>query len=100
MSDMEKNNQKKLLTFDRRQKILQIVNERRSVSVDELVELFPVSAITIRRDLDRLAEDNFLRRVHGGAMTLSNIVIAPKASKQHNTLPTNRRISVLKLQNV
>jgi DeoR/GlpR family transcriptional regulator of sugar metabolism len=69
-----------LLSPERRQKILGVVNERRSISVDELAALFPVSAITIRRDLDRLAEEGEINRVHGGAMAVSNIVISPRAS--------------------
>jgi DeoR/GlpR family transcriptional regulator of sugar metabolism len=72
--------QENLLSTDRRMRILEIVNQKRSVSVDDLAKLFPVSTITIRRDLDRLAEEKLLRRVHGGAMALSNIVVAPRAS--------------------
>lgn len=70
-----------ILSSDRRQKILDIVNQKRSISVEELAEYFPVSAITIRRDLDKLAEEKLINRVHGGAMALSSIVIAPKASE-------------------
>jgi len=77
---MEKNYDNRLLSSDRRQKILEIINQKRSISVEELSDYFPVSTITIRRDLDRLAEDKLIQRVHGGAMALSNIVIAPKAS--------------------
>ncbi len=44
--------------------------------------MFPVSAITIRRDLDRLSEEHLIRRVHGGAVALSAIVVAPRASYQ------------------
>ena len=76
---MEK--QENLLSTDRRIRILEIVNQRRSISVEDLAKLFPVSTITIRRDLDRLAEEKLLRRVHGGAMALSNIVTAPRASE-------------------
>jgi DeoR family transcriptional regulator of aga operon len=70
-----------LLATERRLKILEVVNQKRSISVDDLALLFPVSTITIRRDLDKLAEDHLLRRVHGGAMALSDIVTAPKASQ-------------------
>ena len=76
---MEK--QENLLSTDRRMRILEIVNQKRSIAVDDLAQLFPVSTITIRRDLDRLAEEKLLRRVHGGAMALSNIVTAPRASE-------------------
>jgi DeoR/GlpR family transcriptional regulator of sugar metabolism len=69
------------LSTERRMKILEIVNQKRSVSVEDLALLFPVSAITIRRDLDKLSDDKLLRRVHGGAMALSDIVTAPRASQ-------------------
>jgi len=78
---VDKINANNLLASDRRQKILDIVNQRRSISIEELSEHFPVSSITIRRDLDKLAQENLLQRVHGGAMALSNIVIAPKSSE-------------------
>jgi DeoR/GlpR family transcriptional regulator of sugar metabolism len=71
-----------LLSFERRQRIVAAVNERRSVSVEELAASFMVSPITIRRDLDRLAEEHLIRRVHGGAVALSNIVVSPRASYQ------------------
>jgi DeoR/GlpR family transcriptional regulator of sugar metabolism len=73
--------QENILSTDRRMRILEMVNQNRSISVDELAKLFPVSTITIRRDLDRLADEKLLRRVHGGAMALSNIVTAPRASE-------------------
>ncbi len=69
-----------LLSFERRQRILEIVNKEQTVSVDRVAEQFPVSAITIRRDLDKLAEEGLINRIHGGATAVSNIVVAPKAS--------------------
>ena len=88
---MEK--QENLLSTDRRMRILEIVNQRRSISVEDLAKLFPVSTITIRRDLDRLAEEKLLKRVHGGAMALSNIVTAPRASELFaNITETQQRI--------
>ena len=40
------------------------------VSVAELAELTGHSEMTIRRDLDHLADKGVLRRVHGGAVSL------------------------------
>jgi DeoR/GlpR family transcriptional regulator of sugar metabolism len=86
-------NHENLLSTDRRMRIVEIVNQRRSISVEDLAKLFPVSTITIRRDLDRLAEEKLLRRVHGGAMALSNIVTAPRASELFaNITEAQRRI--------
>lgn len=41
----------KAIVNDRRIKIMRQIEEKRSVSVDELVEKYQVSPITIRRDL-------------------------------------------------
>jgi DeoR/GlpR family transcriptional regulator of sugar metabolism len=43
------------LSFQRRQRIPQIVDERRSISVGEPAAMFPFSAITIRRGIGREA---------------------------------------------
>jgi DeoR/GlpR family transcriptional regulator of sugar metabolism len=75
-----------LMSSERRRKILDIVNERRSITVLELAEQYPVSAITIRRDLDKLADEHLIERVHGGAMALSAIAVAPRASGQYQRL--------------
>lgn len=57
-----------VLSEERHQVILDILEERGSITVNELVERFGVSEMTIRRDLDILEKKGFLRRVHGGAV--------------------------------
>ena len=57
-----------MLTAERRQRILEEVENRNSVSVTELCELLSVSDMTIRRDLRALSESGLLERVHGGAL--------------------------------
>jgi DeoR/GlpR family transcriptional regulator of sugar metabolism len=54
---------------DRRTKIIEIVQESGSRSVTDLVDLFGVSEMTIRRDLRDLDREGQLRRVHGGAVS-------------------------------
>lgn len=53
---------------ERRDIILRILNEHRSVTVAELTERFGVSIETVRRDLDYLEKAQKLQRVHGGAI--------------------------------
>jgi DeoR/GlpR family transcriptional regulator of sugar metabolism len=48
-----------------------------SVSVAQLAERFGVSDMTIRRDLDSLSSRNLLRKVHGGAVTISKAASEP-----------------------
>jgi DeoR family fructose operon transcriptional repressor len=71
-----------MLSYDRQQMIAQIVSQKRSATIEELSEMFPVSSVTIRRDLDRLARDGKVTRVHGGAVVPADIVVAPKSSDQ------------------
>ncbi len=75
-----------LMSSERRRRILEVVSEKRSVSVVDLAAVFPVSPITIRRDLDRLAGENRVERVHGGAIARSAIAVAPRASEQYRHL--------------
>jgi DeoR family transcriptional regulator of aga operon/DeoR family fructose operon transcriptional repressor len=53
---------------ERRQEILDRVNGSGRVAVTELSDEFGVSEVTIRADLQALAESNFLMRTHGGAI--------------------------------
>ena len=48
-----------------------LVNERQSIKVDELASLFDVSLMTVRRDLQILEDKGLLKRIHGGAESLS-----------------------------
>jgi len=66
----------------RQQKIIDLVQKNGYVSTEDLVELFKVSPQTIRRDLNELADDNKIRRHHGGATTpLSSVNTAYDARK-------------------
>lgn len=52
--------------------IIKVVEERKSVTVQELMELFDASESTIRRDLVLLDKNGQLTRVHGGAVALDS----------------------------
>lgn len=56
-----------LPAFERQQEILRRALARRIVRVKELAVEYGVHEMTIRRDLDQLAEEGKLQRVHGGA---------------------------------
>lgn len=55
---------------NRRELVLGLLEERGEVSVSEVSATACVSEMTIRRDLDALAHDGLLKRVHGGAITV------------------------------
>ena len=54
-------------SFERRNKIVEMVNTQGSVLVLDLSNLFGISEVTIRADLRLLEEKGLLTRFHGGA---------------------------------
>ncbi|MBU2515520.1 DeoR/GlpR family DNA-binding transcription regulator [bacterium] len=56
-----------MLAKQRRQKILDLLEEEGSARVKALSETFNVSEPTIRQDLEKLEADNHITREHGGA---------------------------------
>lgn len=73
-------------------KIIDLVQNNDYVSTEDLVKLFTVSPQTIRRDLNELADDNKIRRHHGGATTpLSSVNTAYDARK---SMQSNQKNSI------
>jgi DeoR/GlpR family transcriptional regulator of sugar metabolism len=63
-----------LSTHDRRAQIAQAVNFEGWASVNELAKHFGVSEVSIRRDLEQLDAQGFVKRVRGGALPVSTHV--------------------------
>jgi DeoR/GlpR family transcriptional regulator of sugar metabolism len=61
-----------MLVAERHQKIVKLVNERKSIRVTELSEIFSVTEETIRRDLEKLEKEHKLARSHGGAIYINS----------------------------
>ncbi len=55
-------------TPERQKQILSLLVKQRRLSVAEIVEQFSVSEATARRDLESLASEGKVQRVHGGAI--------------------------------
>ena len=66
------------MVFDRREKIIAMLNRDGMVKVSELVALFQVSVETIRRDLEELEKQGLLSRVYGGAVANKKRGIEPQ----------------------
>ena len=58
---------------NRSEEILQLVNSRGVISVEELSEKTYASRSTIRRDLEKLEQQGLLRRHHGGAESVLSL---------------------------
>jgi DeoR/GlpR family transcriptional regulator of sugar metabolism len=56
---------------DRQQQILDLVGRHQRISVEDICSTFNISTATARRDLDALAREGKIQRVHGGAMAVS-----------------------------
>ncbi|WP_093715298.1 DeoR/GlpR family DNA-binding transcription regulator [Actinacidiphila alni] len=57
---------------ERRRALVELLRERRRLTVVEISERFQVTPETVRRDLVELEQTGALRRVHGGAILLDN----------------------------
>jgi DeoR/GlpR family transcriptional regulator of sugar metabolism len=57
----------KMFTNERREKILEILHEKKRVTVKELSEKLEVSEATLRSDLNSMEKEKQLTRTHGGA---------------------------------
>ena len=57
-----------MLGIERRQQIMEKLNNEQKVYVAELAKLFNVTEETIRRDLEKLESKDLLRRSYGGAV--------------------------------
>lgn len=60
-----------MLTQERYEAILRMVNARGSVTVQELVEVLNSSESTIRRDLNAMHAKGMVNKVHGGATAVA-----------------------------
>lgn len=74
---MQKPNRKRLLREQRRREIVSLIYKQGTVSSEQLSEAFDVSLMTIWRDLKVLEDQDYIRRVHGGAASLDNATIEP-----------------------
>jgi len=75
-------------TPERQKQILSLLTKQGRLSVSEIVEQFSISLATARRDLESLAEQGKLQRVHGGAITIEQappeLPILQRESEQAN----------------
>lgn len=57
-----------MTSYERRQQILALLSEKKTLNNEELQNIFTVSPSTIRNDLSALQNKKQLRRTHGGAV--------------------------------
>lgn len=79
-------------TKQRRHTIMQLLQEQGEVSVDQLVQLFDISEVTIRKDLSALETNGFLLRKYGGAILMPKEII----DESENDELTKRKFVIAK----
>ena len=72
----------KLLVEERRRRILELLDKEERATVEELSDRFDVSSVTIRGDLDTLADAGAIVRSHGGALKRLDQQDTPIAVKE------------------
>ncbi len=72
----------RLLSEQRRRKILDLIEQKGQITVRELADRFSVSAVTARVDLDALCSEGLAVRSHGGAVR--------KLEGDHESRPTSK----------
>lgn len=55
-------------SIDREKKILELLQKQGSASIQELMETFNVSNMTIHRELNKLANSGLIQKKHGGIL--------------------------------
>lgn len=77
----------------RQTKLVELVHENGFVTIDALVQHFNVTPQTIRRDLNKLAEDSAIIRHHGGAEATSSSANASYQSRKIMNLEAKEKIA-------
>ncbi len=83
----------KILTT-RHQEIISLAKKQGRVDVDGLAEHYDVTPQTIRRDLNELCEQNYLGRIHGGAVYLSGVANFAYNSRRTLAVESKKRIGL------
>lgn len=64
-----------MIVNERYLKILNLLDDKGSITINEIVDLLNISESTVRRDLNNLDKQNKLVKVHGGAISNKNLYI-------------------------
>lgn len=66
-----------MLSEERKNKIVQMVENDGVVQIQQLADIYDVSIYTIRRDLSDLEEKGLIKKTHGGAVRVEKSMWLP-----------------------
>jgi DeoR/GlpR family transcriptional regulator of sugar metabolism len=75
-----------MLAAQRQSLILQEITQRSGARISDLAEILQVSEMTVRRDIELLAEQGLLEKVHGGATAVASKITAIEPPFQSKSL--------------
>ncbi len=85
-----------MFALERQKKILEILSDEGAVSVNRLSTELGVTEETVRRDLEKLEKQEFLKRTHGGAVALDENTNEMSLEKRKSTnVEAKQRIAKL-----
>ena len=86
-----------MFRIERQEKILSYINEKQKVSTRELSEIFQMSAVTIRSDVNDLARRGLIVKSHGGALSLQSLMSheIPAVRKSQQNVESKQEIAAL-----
>lgn len=85
-----------MLAIERKNEILAILQKEQSVLVSELSQKYEVTEETIRRDLDKLEKEGFVKKTYGGAVLNQNISVdLPLKIRQKTNIKEKQAIASL-----
>jgi DeoR family fructose operon transcriptional repressor len=81
-----------MFAIERQNKIKELLFQHKRVDVLELSEMFSVTDVTIRRDLDKLEQMGFLVKTYGGALLNESYVPKPVATESEAKNTEEKRL--------
>lgn len=87
------NNASRMLAPERRNRILQMLHERSTVLISDASRELGVSTVTIRGDFDHLEKEGLLKRVHGGAILVTDYAASLVATQKKSHMREKRAIA-------
>jgi DeoR/GlpR family transcriptional regulator of sugar metabolism len=81
----------KIIPAERQKRIIELLKQNGAVKAADLSDIFDVTALTIRRDLDLLEKKGVLERSHGGAVLRQTMRKEPSYLQKDNLLTEEKR---------
>lgn len=79
-----------MLNEERRRRIQEIISQKKRILVKEISNIFNISEVTIRKDLEILEKRGILTKVHGGAILNQSSIIDLALTEKERIYPREK----------